>query len=176
MPRLAVAQRDAQEAVGRLGGLLEGALRAIRTVKTSSAEDHETTRVLTEARESARQSIRAVRIEAAAWTVTGAGMYLAILLVLVLGAWRTNTGALPVIDRLADGHQGRHGVQRRDRHLDAGTAQVFHSWLVARATSCCAVASSRAPRARCRTIPSSVAISSRPASVGSSPARISSVR
>ncbi|MFB9903723.1 ABC transporter ATP-binding protein [Allokutzneria oryzae] len=96
LPSMALAQRKAQAAVGRLGGVLEGALRAIRTVKSSRAEGRESDRVLMEARESNRQSVRAVRIRAFAWTVAGFGLQLAILIILALGAWRVSTGALAV--------------------------------------------------------------------------------
>jgi len=96
MPRIAEAQMAAQGAVCRMGGTLEAALRAIRTVKASRAEGRESERVIAEARESRRQSVRGVRIEALAWTVTGAGMQLAILLILAIGAFRVSTGALAV--------------------------------------------------------------------------------
>ncbi|MCP3802011.1 ABC transporter ATP-binding protein/permease [Allokutzneria sp. A3M-2-11 16] len=101
MPRIALAQRDAQAAVGRMGGLLEGALRAIRTVKASRAEGRESARVLAEAEESAKQGIRAVRIEAYSWTVAGMGIQLVILLILALGAWRVSTGAIAVSSLVA---------------------------------------------------------------------------
>nr|WP_238356695.1 ABC transporter ATP-binding protein [Kribbella italica] len=96
MPKMAKAQEQAQGAVGRLGGVLEGALRAIRTVKASRAEGRESQRVIVEAEESARQAIRAVRYEAAAFTAAGFGVGLAIMLILGLGAWRVNEGLLTV--------------------------------------------------------------------------------
>ncbi len=101
MPPLAAAQREAQAAVGRLGGVLEGSLRAIRTVKAARAEGRQCDRVLAEARESTRQSIRAVRFEAVAWTVAAGGIHIAILIVLALGAWRVTEGALPVSSLVA---------------------------------------------------------------------------
>ncbi|MCP3804755.1 ABC transporter ATP-binding protein/permease [Allokutzneria sp. A3M-2-11 16] len=96
MPSMSGAQRQAQAAVGRLGGVLEGALRAIRTVKASRAEARESDRVLAEARESNRQSVRAVHIQAIAWCVSSFGVQLAILFVLALGAWRVSSGQLAV--------------------------------------------------------------------------------
>ncbi|AOS63375.1 ABC transporter ATP-binding protein [Actinoalloteichus hymeniacidonis] len=96
MPKIAAAQEQAQAAVGRLGGVLEGAMRALRTVKASRAEGRETERILEEAAESRRQSVRSVRIEAVAWTAAGSGIQLAILLILAVGAWRVSTGALAV--------------------------------------------------------------------------------
>ncbi|GAA0623967.1 ABC transporter ATP-binding protein [Kribbella sandramycini] len=96
MPPMAKAQEQAQGAVGRLGGALEGALRAIRTVKASRAEGRESERVISEATESARQSVRAVRYQAVAMTIAGFGIGLATMLILGLGAWRVSEGALAV--------------------------------------------------------------------------------
>ncbi|MFC4947713.1 ABC transporter ATP-binding protein [Pseudonocardia sp. GCM10023141] len=96
MPGISRAQKSAQAAVGRMGGSLEGALRAIRTVKASRAEERESARIIAEAEASRNQSVRAVRIEAVAWTVAGSGLQLAILLILAIGAARVGTGALAV--------------------------------------------------------------------------------
>ncbi|MFJ5526266.1 ABC transporter ATP-binding protein [Streptomyces sp. NPDC093249] len=96
MRPLATAQQEAQAAIGRLGGVLEGALRAIRTVKASRSETWESDRILSEARESFRQRMRAVRIEALSWTLTGVGFQGAILVILGLGAWRVSLGELTV--------------------------------------------------------------------------------
>ncbi|MYT37416.1 ATP-binding cassette domain-containing protein [Streptomyces sp. SID8356] len=96
MPPLARAQERAQAAIGRLGGILEGALRAIRTVKASRGEGRESERVLVEARESARQRVRAIRIESLTWTLAGVGFEGAILMILSVGAWRVSEGMLPV--------------------------------------------------------------------------------
>lgn len=101
MPRISEAQTAAQRAVGRMGGILGATLQAIRTVKASLAEERESERVIAEARESRRQSVRAVRIEALAWTMTGVGMQLAILLILALGAFRVSTGVLAVSGLIA---------------------------------------------------------------------------
>lgn len=96
MPGISKAQTSAQDAVGRMGGALEGALRAIRTVKASRAEERESSRIIAEAKASQRQSVRAVKIEAWAWTVAGSGLQLAILLILAIGAARVGSGALAV--------------------------------------------------------------------------------
>ncbi|ROO62448.1 ATP-binding cassette subfamily B protein [Micromonospora sp. Llam0] len=101
LPGIAKARERAQEHVGKLGAALEGTLRAIRTVKVSRAEQRQSERVVGEARESARQSIRAIRREALAWTVAWAGIQLAIITILGLGAWRVGTGALPVSSLIA---------------------------------------------------------------------------
>ncbi|MGO1241524.1 MAG: ABC transporter transmembrane domain-containing protein, partial [Cellulosimicrobium funkei] len=61
MPRIAKAQEKAQESLGSLGGTLEGGLRAIRTIKASRAEGRQIDRVLDDAQDSARHSVRAVR-------------------------------------------------------------------------------------------------------------------
>ncbi|WP_166354724.1 ABC transporter ATP-binding protein [Phytoactinopolyspora limicola] len=96
MPALSRAQQDAQEEVGKLGGRLEGVLRALRTVKVSRAEDHETAMISRHAERSAAKGIRAVKIEAVAWTITGAGVNLAVMLILGLGAYRVSAGQLSV--------------------------------------------------------------------------------
>ncbi|TDE10703.1 ABC transporter ATP-binding protein [Jiangella asiatica] len=96
MPRLAKAQQQAQEEIGALGGRLEGVLRALRTVKAARAEDRETDRISGHAHRSAQKSIRAVKIEAWAWTITGGGINLAVMLILGLGAYRVSTGDMTV--------------------------------------------------------------------------------
>ncbi|MFG3441640.1 ABC transporter ATP-binding protein [Nonomuraea sp. NPDC047897] len=101
MPGLAQAQERAQEHVGRLGGVLEGALRAIRTVKVSRAEDRVADRILAEARASAEHGVRAVRAQATAWTIAWSGIQLAIILILGIGAWRVASGHLEVSSLIA---------------------------------------------------------------------------
>lgn len=96
MAPLAKAQQEAQEHVGKLGGRLEGALRALRTVKSARAERREAATIAAHARASAGASIRAVKLESVAWTITGVGVNLAVMLVLGLGAWRVTTGAITV--------------------------------------------------------------------------------
>ncbi|SDH83835.1 ATP-binding cassette, subfamily B [Nonomuraea jiangxiensis] len=101
MPGIATAQARAQEQVGRLGGVLEGALRAIRTVKVSRAEDRQAERVLVHARSSAEHGISAVRAEATAWTIAWSGIQLAIILILGIGAWRVSLQQLEVSSLIA---------------------------------------------------------------------------
>lgn len=96
MPKIGAAQRRAQEAVGELGSVLEGSLRALRTVKASRAEDRQVAEVVGRAKESARFSIRAVWVAAAAWAVAGGGIQLAIIAILGIGAWRVEQGGLAV--------------------------------------------------------------------------------
>ncbi|MET9339594.1 ABC transporter ATP-binding protein [Nonomuraea sp. NPDC003804] len=101
MPAIAKAQEQAQEHVGRLGGVLESALRAIRTVKVSRAEDRQAERIIADARASTRHSVRAVRREAVAWTLAWSGIQLAIILILGIGAWRVAAGHLEVSSLIA---------------------------------------------------------------------------
>jgi ATP-binding cassette subfamily B protein len=101
MPGIAKAQEQAQEAVGRLGGTLEDALRAIRTVKVSRAEDRLAGRVLADAEDAARAGIRSVRRQALAWVTAWSGIQLAIIVILGFGAWRVSEGALAVSSLIA---------------------------------------------------------------------------
>ncbi|GGS60113.1 ABC transporter ATP-binding protein [Streptomyces violaceus] len=101
MPGIATAQQRAQDHLGRLGGNLEGALRAIRTVKAGRAEDRTAERIVADARISAEHGVRANRREALAWTIALAGIELAIILVLGVGAWRVAEGDLEVSSLIA---------------------------------------------------------------------------
>ncbi len=101
MPGIAKAEERSQEAVARLGGLLEGALRAIRTIKASRAEARQAALIHAAAEESATASIQAVRRTALAWTIAFAGIQLAIVVILGFGAWRVSTGALEVSSLIA---------------------------------------------------------------------------
>lgn len=101
MPKLAKAQQEAQEEVGALGGRLEGVLRALRTVKAARAEARETSRIAGHAERSAQKSIRAVRLEAWAWTITGGGINLAVMLILGVGAYRVAAGDMTVTTLVA---------------------------------------------------------------------------
>lgn len=101
MPSIAKAQERAQEHVGRLGGVLESALRAIRTVKVSRAEERQAERIIADATASTGHAIRAVRREATAWTVAWSGVQLAIIAILGLGAWRVSEGQLEVSSLIA---------------------------------------------------------------------------
>ena len=96
MPRIGAAQRLAQESIGRLGGILEGGARAVRTMKAARAESTEEARVLAEARDSMDHGKRANRTEALAWTIAGTGIQFAILVILSVGAWRIGAGWLEV--------------------------------------------------------------------------------
>ena len=101
MPAIAKEQEKAQEKIGRLGGVLEGALRAIRTVKASRAEKRQSDRIMEDAAASTHHSIRAVRREAFAWVIAWSGIQLAIVLILGIGAWRVSEGLLEVSSLIA---------------------------------------------------------------------------
>ncbi|WP_443050652.1 ABC transporter ATP-binding protein [Streptomyces sp. NBC_00286] len=101
MPGIATAQQRAQEHIGRLGGVLEGTLRAIRTVKVSRAEERTAERIVADARSSAEYGVRAVRREALAWTISWSGIQLAIIAILAVGAWRVGEGQLEVSSLIA---------------------------------------------------------------------------
>jgi len=101
MPGLARAQEQVQEHVGVLGGVMEGALRAIRTVKASRAEERESERILTDARTAAAYGTAAVRRSTVAWMIAWSGLQLAIILILAVGAWRVNEGQLEVSSLIA---------------------------------------------------------------------------
>ncbi|WP_309134694.1 ABC transporter ATP-binding protein [Cellulomonas sp.] len=101
LPGIGVAEKASQEALGRLGGTLEGSLRAMRTVKSSRAEARQAAAILGAAREARDHSVRAVRTTALAWTVAWGGIQLAIIVILGLGAWRVAQGDLPVSSLVA---------------------------------------------------------------------------
>lgn len=96
MPAIAKAQERAQNSLGLMGGVLDGSLRAIRTVKVSRAEERLGTQILAHAEDSARYGIRSVRREAVAWTIAFGGVQLAIIAILGVGALRVASGEMAV--------------------------------------------------------------------------------
>ncbi|GIG40448.1 ABC transporter ATP-binding protein [Cellulomonas phragmiteti] len=101
LPGIGAAERASQEALGGLGGMLEGSLRAVRTVKSSRAEQRQGAAVLAAARAARDHAVRAVRTTALAWTVSWGGVQLAIIVILGLGAWRVGQGELAVSSLIA---------------------------------------------------------------------------
>lgn len=101
LPGIGTAQQASQESMGRLGGTLEGTLRAVRTVKSSRAEARQGEKILVDARGARDHAIRAVRTTAVAWTVSWGGIQLAIVVILGLGAWRVSEGLLAVSSLVA---------------------------------------------------------------------------
>ncbi|SDT30244.1 ABC-type multidrug transport system, ATPase and permease component [Actinoplanes derwentensis] len=101
LPKIGVAQTAAQESVGKLGANLEGALRAIRTVKASRAEARQGDQIVGNAQDAARYSVRAARIAASVWTIAWSGINFAVILILAVGAWRADAGLLEVSSLVA---------------------------------------------------------------------------
>jgi ATP-binding cassette subfamily B protein len=101
MPSIAKAKEEAQEHLGRLGGALEGAVRAIKTVKANRAESRLEDQIVASAATSADASIRAARKEALAWTIAWTGVQLAIIVILAVGAYRVDEGLLEVSSLIA---------------------------------------------------------------------------
>ena len=101
LPRIGAEQTAAQESVGRLGGALEGSLRAIRTVKASRAEDRQSAQIIGDARDAAAHSVRAARTSAYVWTISWSGIQLAVIMILAIGAWRAGRGLLEVSTLIA---------------------------------------------------------------------------
>ena len=96
MPGIAKAETAAQEALGLVGAELEGNLRAIRTVKASRAEHRQGDRIVELAGTSTRHNLTAVRTTAVAWSISWAGVNLAILVILAVGAVRVDAGLITV--------------------------------------------------------------------------------
>ncbi|XTZ17271.1 ABC transporter ATP-binding protein [Micromonospora echinospora] len=101
MPRIAAAQVAAQEHMGRLGGALEGALRAVRTVKASRAEARVTEQIVDDARQVATHSVRAALVTASVWTIAWTGIQLAVIVILGIGAWRAQRDLLEISSLIA---------------------------------------------------------------------------
>jgi ATP-binding cassette subfamily C protein len=96
VPRINRASRQAQDAVGAMGALLERTLGALRTIKASGAEHREERAVHAAAEESWRQSVRAAKWSAAAGNTAGLAMQVAFITVLAVGGARVATGAIGV--------------------------------------------------------------------------------
>lgn len=96
MPRIAKAEALTQESLGHLGGVLEGSLRSVRTVKAAGAEGRVGALIGKNAMQARVHAISGVRISAGAWTVAWTGVQGAIIAILALGAWRVDSGTLEV--------------------------------------------------------------------------------
>lgn len=101
LPTIAKSQKAAQDAVGALGGELEGTLRAMRTVKASRAEERQGGRIEKDARRAASFNVKAARRAAWVWTVSWSGVSFAVIAVLGVGAWRADAGLLEVSSLIA---------------------------------------------------------------------------
>ena len=96
MPRIGKARKQAQSALGEVGGLFEGGMRAIRTVKSSCAEQREIDRIYTKAQESREFSVRAIYVSSAVGVIASGGIQLSLIAVLGIGAWRVSNGSIGV--------------------------------------------------------------------------------
>jgi ATP-binding cassette subfamily B protein/ATP-binding cassette subfamily C protein len=92
------ATEEAQERVGALGAALERALRAVRTVKISRAEDREEEAISTEAEAARRAGIRAAAYESTIGPATNIALQGSFVLVLGLGGVRLASGDLALED------------------------------------------------------------------------------
>ncbi|WP_040816328.1 ABC transporter ATP-binding protein [Nocardia concava] len=101
MPGVAAERQRAQQRLGLVGGALEGALHAIRTVKSSRAEQRQSERIIADAEASTGHALRAVRREAVASGFTWTGVEVAIIVILAFGAWRVGHGALALSSLIA---------------------------------------------------------------------------
>ncbi|MEV4345288.1 ABC transporter ATP-binding protein [Actinoplanes sp. NPDC049596] len=101
LPTISRAQKAAQDAVGNLGGELEGTLRAMRTVKASRAETRQEAKIEADARRAADHNVRAAKRAAWVWTVSWSGVSFAVIAVLGVGAWRADAGLLEVSSLIA---------------------------------------------------------------------------
>ncbi|QLY28328.1 ABC transporter ATP-binding protein [Nocardia huaxiensis] len=101
MPGVAAERQLAQQRLGLVGGALEGALHAIRTVKAARAEQRQSERIIADAEASTEHALRAVRREAIASGITWAGVEVAIVVILAFGAWRVGQGTLALSSLIA---------------------------------------------------------------------------
>ncbi len=101
LPQISKAQTAAQDSTGKLGGALEGALRAIRTVKASRAEARQSARIVADARDAAVHGVKAAKVTATVWTIAWSGIQLAVIAILGIGAWRAQAGLLEVSSLIA---------------------------------------------------------------------------
>ncbi|WP_433347631.1 ABC transporter ATP-binding protein [Micromonospora sp. CA-111912] len=101
MPRLGAANRRAQDALGDIGGQLERALGALRTIKANGAERREAG-VMHRAVDTARdEGITAARWSAVAGSASGLVVQLSFLAVFGVGGARVADGSLPVSSLIA---------------------------------------------------------------------------
>jgi ATP-binding cassette subfamily B protein len=101
LPRIARAEARTQESVGQVGATVEGAVRAIRTVKASRAEARLGERIGGHADDAARHGIAAATTSAVVWTISWTGIQLAVIAILGIGAWRAGNGLMEVSTLIA---------------------------------------------------------------------------
>ncbi|WEV29974.1 ABC transporter ATP-binding protein [Streptomyces sp. 71268] len=96
MPRIALASKAAQEAVGAISTVLERSFGALRTIKASGAEDRENAAVDAAAHDAWRHGVRAAKWRALAWSSVGFAVQVSFLVVLGVGGARVASGATDV--------------------------------------------------------------------------------
>jgi ATP-binding cassette subfamily B protein len=101
MPRIQRAQRDAQEAVGEMGAVLDRALQAYRTVKASGAEEREIAVVADAAARARDRGLQVAGWTSLAGVATWMAVQLAFLSVLAVGGARVASGALEISSLIA---------------------------------------------------------------------------
>jgi ABC-type multidrug transport system fused ATPase/permease subunit len=101
LPRVRSSALEAQAAVGELGSELERTLGAFPLVKASGRERAELERIGATAERAERGGTRLARWAALAAAASGVTTQVAFLVVLGLGGWRVQTGALSVADLVA---------------------------------------------------------------------------
>lgn len=101
LPKVGKAQRDAQVAIGNLGGRLESRMRAIRTVKASGAELRSIEQVTDAATAAAKAEHRGLWWSAIQMPIAGGSIQLALIVILAVGAWRVSEGHLSVSSLVA---------------------------------------------------------------------------
>ncbi len=101
LPRIGRATREAQAALGTMGGRLERVFGAFRTVKASSAEDTELARLDEAAVESWRKGVAVAGWSAVSGTFTGLVVNCAFLVVLALGGGRVAAGDMEISTLIA---------------------------------------------------------------------------
>ncbi|RKS10312.1 ATP-binding cassette subfamily B protein [Nocardiopsis sp. Huas11] len=101
LPRIDAASQAAQAALGEMGSHLERVFGAFRTVKASSAEDAEITRLDEASQESWRRGVAVAGWTAVSGTATGLAVNIAFLTILAIGGARVATGAMEVSSLIA---------------------------------------------------------------------------
>lgn len=101
LPRIAKAETLAQASVAEIGSTVEGAARAIRTVKASRAEERLSGRIVEHARAAEEHGVRAANTAAYVWTISWTGVQLAVIAILGVGAYRAGEGLMEVSTLIA---------------------------------------------------------------------------
>jgi ATP-binding cassette subfamily C protein len=101
LPRLGAANRRAQDAVGEIGGALERALGALRTIKANGAERREAAAMRRSVDGACAEGTAAARWSALASSASGLVVQLSFLAVFGIGGARVASGDLPVSSLIA---------------------------------------------------------------------------